>query len=465
MAKKSKKTPRRKIHIISFFKKINWNIGTIIFMALFIYILIGLIMYLTADRITSYQVTAGPLSKNETCTAMAIRQESLVTSTSSGYVNYYTRDYSKVRRGGIVYGVGGSEQPMSARELTEKDLSEIQSEASWFSGNFNSSDFDGVYDYKYSLENKILSFDNAVMNADGSGTTSSGILLSASETDGVVVYSTDGMEDFTEDQLSPEVFNRQGYAQTNLRTDSMIQAGDPVYRIVKSEEWSIVFPVTDRQTVRLADNTSLMVKFLKDGKTATGRFKIITVDEKRYGQVTFSSGMIRYAGDRFLEVELVTNTRTGLKIPVSSIVNKEFYTIPTKLQTTNDSNMVGFRREVKDKDGKISTEFIQATLYAEMKDEDTQESKYYIDMSLLNDGDILVNPETNIRYTVGDTSSLEGVYCINKGYAVFRKITIMDQNAEFCIVDSNTTFGLAQYDFIARDGSSISEQEVLTSRR
>lgn len=79
--------------------------------------------------------------------------------------------------------------------------------------------------------------------------------------------------------------------------------------------------------------------------------------------MTFSSGMIRYAGDRFLDVELVTNTKTGLKIPVSSIVSKEFYTIPTTLQTTNDSNIAGFRREVKDEDGKISTEFIQATLF------------------------------------------------------------------------------------------------------
>lgn len=57
------------------------------------------------------------------------------------------------------------------------------------------------------------------------------------------------------------MFNRQGTALTNLRTDGMIQAGDPVYRIVESEEWSIVFPVTDRQTVRLAANNKLMVKF------------------------------------------------------------------------------------------------------------------------------------------------------------------------------------------------------------
>lgn len=35
------------------------------------------------------------------------------------------------------------------------------------------------------------------MNEDGSGTTSSGMLLSTSDTDGVEVYSTDGMEEFS----------------------------------------------------------------------------------------------------------------------------------------------------------------------------------------------------------------------------------------------------------------------------
>ncbi|MDD3279589.1 MAG: HlyD family efflux transporter periplasmic adaptor subunit [Lachnospiraceae bacterium] len=459
MTNKKNNRQRKNNGLFSFIKRINWNIGTVIFMALFLYMAISLILYLTADHVSSYQVTAGPLSKNETCTAMAIRQESLVTASNSGYVTYYTRDYAKVSRGGIVCGIGAAEQSPGARELTEADLAKIRTDASSFSGTYNSASFENVYDFKYSLENSLLSLDTAAEAA------ASGVVLTTSDTDGVVVYSSDGMEDFTEDQLTVDLFSGKSYEKKNLRSENMINAGDPMYRIVNNEEWSIVFPVTDRQTVRLAANTSLKVKFLKDGKTATGTFKIITVDEQRYGEITFTSGMTRYAGDRFLEVELVTNTKTGLKIPVSSIVSKEFYTIPETLQTTNDSNTVGFRREVKDQDGKTTTEFISATLYAETTDENTGELKYYIDTSLFQDGDILVNPETNIRYTVGETASLDGVYCINKGYAVFRKIAIVDQNAEFCIVDSNTSFGIAQYDYIAQDGSSVKEQEVLTTRR
>ena len=77
------------------------------------------------------------------------------------------------------------------------------------------------------------------------------------------------------------------------------------------------------------------------------------------------------------------------------------------------------------------------------------------------DGDVLVQPDSNTRYTVGNTGTLEGVYCINKGYAVFRKISIIDQNEEYCIVESGTTFGISQYDFIVQNGDSVKEEDIL----
>ncbi len=36
-----------------------------------------------------------------------------------------------------------------------------------------------------------------------------------------------------------------------------------------------------------------------------------------------------------------------------------------------------------------------------------------------------------------DEETLYGVYNINKGYAVFREVTIIDENEEYCIVESN----------------------------
>ena len=64
------------------------NIGIVIFGALFLYLVITLILYLTQVHTETWQVTAGTLSKNETYTAIALRKEQVIKAKGDGYVNY-----------------------------------------------------------------------------------------------------------------------------------------------------------------------------------------------------------------------------------------------------------------------------------------------------------------------------------------------------------------------------------------
>ena len=84
-------------------------------------------------------------------------------------------------------------------------------------------------------------------------------------------------------------------------------------------------------------------------------------------------------------------------------------------------------------------------------------------MDTLNEGDVLLKPDSGKIFTVGKKDNLQGVYNINQGYAVFRQIKILDQNEEYCIVDQGTSYGLRAFDYIVRDGSSVSEEEILYS--
>ena len=70
-----------------------------------------------------------------------------------------------------------------------------------------------------------------------------------------------------------------------------------------------------------------------------------------------------------------------------------------------------------------------------------------------------------MTYTVEERASLEGVYCINKGYAVFRKIEMLDQNEEYCIIKNGTAYGLSQYDYIVRDGRDVKEEQIVAANR
>lgn len=434
-------------------KHININIGTVIFGALFLYLVITVIIYLTADHISSYQVTSGPLSKNETYTALAMRSEEVVNATTGGYVSYFLADSSKVAKNGTICGISDTQNLLENKTLTSSDLAELRSIVSRYSKSFDGNDFNSVYELKYSL-------DGAVLNT-GDSSTIAGTMCTA-DSDGIVAYSCDGYEYLTPEELTADNFRTKSYKKNKLRTNDQISAGDPLYRLIKSETWSIVIPVTDKQTVRLASHDRIKVKFLKDGHSETGQLNLFVAGDQRYVRITFTSGMLRYCNERFLDVELVTNTKSGLKIPVSSIVTKEFYTVPVSLKTTSGENgEVGFLQEIIDEDGKITTSFIETTLYAEDAGDGSTEAVYYVDKDVFHDGDVLVQPDSNTRFTIGATATLDGVYCINKGYAVFRKISIIDQNEEYCIVDSGTTFGISQYDYIVRNGNSVKEEDIL----
>ncbi len=40
-------------------------------------------------------------------------------------------------------------------------------------------------------------------------------------------------------------------------------------------------------------------------------------------------------------------------------------------------------------------------------------------------------------------------------------VDILDQNEEYAIISSNTSYGLSRYDRIARDSSQVKEQDIL----
>ena len=464
------------------------NIGTIMFGILFIYMSFSAILYFTTTHIESYQVTSGPLSRNETYTGLAIREETVCTAPSSGYITYYAREGSKINASGAVYGLSSTKKSTSTASLATEELLKIRNDMMSFSKGFNSSKFNNTYSFKYELKGNILQYaesensssapltsDEYDESDDSSGEdniTNSNVYagnesICQSQSDGIILYSTDNYEGKTIDTVTAEDFDQNSYHETDLKTSDSVQSGDDVYTIITDERWSLLIPLSDKQAEKLKDRSTIRVKFLKDDMTQNGDFSIITIDGGKYGQIDFNKGLIRYASDRFLDIELVTNTVVGLKIPLSSIVTKDFYVVPSRMATTQN-NETGFMLASGNKDsGTIKSVSIYASV------EDTSVSKlatdgsedqpmiYYIDKSSFKEGDALIDPDTGEKYIIGETDTLEGVYCINKGYAVFRRIEILDQNEEYAIVSKNTSYGLARYDHIVRNADKVKEEDIL----
>ena len=485
MPDNKKRTPATPGLLARLRKIVGLNIGTIMFGVLFIYMAFSAILYFTTTHIESYQVTSGPLSRNETYTGLAIREESLCKADSSGYITYYAREGSKINASGAVYGLSDTKTASAPASLAPEELSKVRTDMMSFSKGFSSSKFNSTYSFKYELKGNILQYAESgntssaplTSDEDGEGNDSGdndktadiypgNQTICQSLSDGIVLYSMDNYEGKTVDAVKAEDFDQNSYHETDLITSDKVKAGDDIYTIITDERWSLLIPLSGKQAAKLKDRTSVRVKFLKDGMTQSGDFSIVEIDKAKYGKIDFNKGLIRYAADRFFEIELVTNTVTGLKIPLSSIVTKEFYKIPSAYLTTNDDQEVGVMIQKTDKNGNAAQTFVKATIYGEDAAEtdengESSGSIYYIDMSNFKEGDVAVNPKDQSKYVIKEVGVLEGTYCINQGYAVFRRIEILDQNEEYAVVSKETRYGLSRYDHIVRNADKVDEQEIL----
>ena len=204
---------------------------------------------------------------------------------------------------------------------------------------------------------------------------------------------------------------------------------------------------------------SLRVSFSGANLTTTGNLSVITgADGKTYGKLDFSKYMVQFVSDRYLDFEIITSAAEGLKIPISSVINKNFYLVPVGFLTTGGDSMEnGFYKEVYSESG-TSIVFVPATIYY------STDEYCYIDIGEdeeIQAGDYLVKPSSSDRYQVGPSASLQGVYNINRGYTVFKQIEILAQSDEFYTVKKGTSYGLNVYDHIVLDGSLIEKEGVL----
>ena len=64
-------------------------------------------------------------------------------------------------------------------------------------------------------------------------------------------------------------------------------------------------------------------------------------------------------------------------------------------------------------------------------------------------------------YRIEKIDLLTGVYSVDKGYAVFKNIDIIEQNTEYAICSDSTRFGLSAYDHIVLDGTKVEENQII----
>ena len=456
--------------ITKYRRPLNINIGMVIFAVIFIYIVICVFMYFTSKHIVWYEVQAGSLSTNNTYEAIAIRDETIVNATDNGYVNYFAREGARVAVGDLVYTVDESGKlndyigisSTGENSLSQTDLAELKSDIVGFANSFDRRrNFNSVYDFKYEMEGNVLKLSNynileSIESIQASELT--GLIKQCTAVlPGIIIYSTDGYEDLTLEMMTAEMFDKKNYEKTQLLSNDLVAAGDPVYKISSNEDWSLVIQVDKAREEELLKAEYVRVRFLKNQEVSWGKVESFTNEKGDiFVKLTFTNSMITFCNERFVDIEMILEDETGLKIPNSSIVEKEFFIVPKGYVTKGgNSNASGVLREAYTEEGEATTEFVEASIYNETEEE------YYLDGASLRIGEYIVMPETSEKYALSKRGSLIGVYNINKGYADFKQINILYNNDEYSIVQSNTSYGLNVYDYIVLDATTVSEDELI----
>lgn len=445
----------------------NINIGMVFFAVMAIYIIISVITYFRKDHIVGYQVMEGSLSTNNIYDAVAIRKEEIIESDTAGYINYFATEGGRVAVGNLVYTVDESGQLLEYLKsqgseevsLSDEDLLELRTQIVNFDSSFDPHNFNTIYDFKVSLDGTVQKLSNNsilsnIQSLNSNSSTLQSINYRYAPNTGIVIYSLDGYEDLTLEQVTADTFDETAYEKTQLINNSLVKAGDPVYKICTSEEWSVVIKENDPEKVKVLEDLSYVkVKFIKNQDESWGKVSTYTNEQgDTFVALTFTNSMLTFCRDRFLDVELITEDEEGLKIPNSSIVNKSFYLIPKDYLVKNNENNTSVLRVKYDEQGNETSELVTVSVYSE------NETEYYVDNDTLRSGDTLILTDSNQRFTISKTDSLIGVYNINKGYAEFRQIKILYQNEEYAIVRPNTTYGLNVYDYIVLDSSTYDKR-------
>ncbi len=462
---------RKKRQVVEITRKSGKTMNKIeflIFGAMMVYLIVVVVTYLNSEKIRGYEIKMGSLSETKTYTGIAIRDEEMITSSYTGYINYYVREGERVSTRDTVYSIDESGKlanllnsgELSENSYTDEELSEFRSEIIMYDRGFDKKDFGSVYDFKYDISGAVIKLVNidVYQSMEALNSSSLGAMVNMCTTGktGYVVYHTDGYEELTAQEVTAAHFDTTKYEKKRMNNNDLVEANATVAKLVTNEDWSLVIQVDEERAAALEEAEYVKIKFLKTQESSWAEVKIHRKADGVYAELIFNNSCKTFCTDRYVDIELIINDEQGLKIPNSAIVEKTFFIIPAEYMSKGGANgNYGVSKEFFDENGNVVYQFVETTVY------NSDENEFYVDNENLSVGDYICKPDSAEKMAISKSGTLIGVYNMNKGYADFKQITILYQNDEYSIVSSNTKYGLTVYDRIVLDAASVNTDDFV----
>lgn len=461
---------KNKNKILKLRKQFRPNVGILFFLIIVVYIVFAFISYQKREKIMVFEVEEGNIVKEHNYTGLIFREETVKQAELTGYVNFYLTDGRKAAKYDKICSIDESgnlrnyiqSNASEFNELSSANLSEIRNYLNGFSRQFDNDTFNMTYDADISLESLVMDFSNRnVLLGMSDKLKAAGISFNeyAANQTGMVSYVIDGYEDLRIEDIEESLLDKTEYKKNIVHSGDHVTKGDDLYKVITSDNWQIAFRLDEKDLADFGDKKSLTVHFTDKNLSTTGDFHSMRgKDGNSYGVLEFSKYLTQFNGERFTSFEIVSNDVSGLKIPEKSITKKDFCIVPKEYLFTNDKAEQGFYKENLSETG-TSTQFIYTDIYNE------DEEYCYIECNEnteLKPGDYITKPQSaDKRYQIGPVKPLEGVYNVNKGYTVFKRIEPLEMANGYCIIKKNTSYGLSVYDHIVLDASTVYDGQLI----
>ncbi len=434
------------------------TLAIIFFIIVLIYLAYHAFNYITREKPIIYTVgDVSSLSSDKTYTGLIVRNEEIVISENSGYVNYLMPNASRVSLGENFYCIDESGRFNSAissyenSAISNKDAAVMSGQVYNFRNSYSSDKFDLTYGLKTELQYEMYSI-AALASADKLtelGVNPAQFHTPMSGYSGLVVYYTDGFENYDPSLISSKDFDKASYNKNQYVGGNMYSKGDAVGKIITDETWSIYIQLSPEEAALLSGKSRINVVFNEIGVATTVLFEEITgSDGLIYGKLSLTKYMINYCNSRYLSITVKNDSIKGLKIPDTSIINQEVYKIPLDLITNGGGSVSeGFNKEVYNS-GRASVSFIcPQILYKD-------DNYCYIALDEIEDGSILLKPDSTEKFLVSEKISFPGVYNVNKGFAVFKVVDILSDDGNYSIVKNGVSYSIGTHDNILLYGEN-----------
>lgn len=460
--------------------------GAIVFFIIFVYILITLISYALKENVNYTVAETGTLSYSDDYTGMVIKDETVITADTSGSLKYFFPEGARVRNNNPVFGIVTDQEMMKildeeifrASQALSADDSIFDESYDYLKGrirnyviNQYSSDFSYTYDARQQIENDIAEIRNTVViQQQGSSQISvlenqyeDAVSLVRATKSGLISYKIDGLEDINIDTFQFGDLARKTTVQdTSAKT--VTDEGQPVFKIIDNYLWYVVAEIDDacEKQLEIYGQSYKNIEFID--KDITIPLKIIDVVDE--GEKTFlilesDRKISQFLSDRYVRFRINYETHEGIKIPETAVTTKTFAVIPSDFKTIINKQYAVLKKVYsEDAPGNetIDPSFIKS--FKPMAD------MVCVPLSdELSVGDTLSYTDEDTRVTtefiIDETIDLEGVYVINKGFAVFKFIDTMYKENDYRIVASDMDYGVRIYDRIVSEASETEEYQVI----